>query len=77
MIAKRKLAEFYGNPTGPNVGDSKIYARDIEALLFEAEQIPFELHHKIENAIRAAELNAASMAKSKVIKQIEQMRIYE
>ena len=73
----RPLSEFKGNPTGPNVGDSKIYATDIEAVLFEAEQIPFELHHKIEQSIRTAELNAASFAKQKIINMIEITSIYK
>lgn len=70
------LSKFKGNQTGDNVGDSEIYASDCEALLFEAEQIPFDLHHKIQQAIRKAERNAASLAKQKIIRMIETSQIY-
>ena len=66
-----RLASLAGNETGPNVGDSKIYASGEEILLFEAKQIPFDLHHQIELSIRKAERQCAELTRSQIIREIE------
>ena len=69
-----RLAEFKGNTTGPNIGDSKIYASEQEILLFEAKQIHFDLHHQIEQSISKAERNAADLTRQKIVREIEIFR---
>ena len=70
-MPNKTLSEFKGQETGENIGDSKIYASDEEILLFEALQIPFELHHRIERAIRDAEHSAAVVTRQKIVREIE------
>lgn len=71
----RQLSKFDGNSTGPNIGDSKIYASiGDETLIFEAKQISFDLHHEIERAIRKAEKHTAEATRYKIIREIEERR---